>query len=270
MSYVACHKSHGRHDLWRSGSDLAQAGVGNTIDGGTHWVRALRLWMGEIARVVAVNERPLATMAGESLTHAIVKFESGKTATFDCLVMDAPMSKAEPFFRIQGTKGEIELGLHAQGSSTSSIDCMRGSQRITGPGGEESLIIIISSPQTYPSRRLEPVRPTLVRLMKRVWRPWISARGGDTRLLSSLFKALWLTCETFGSTSGTGALDAAGADNSAVGAIAASGALGTAAFFAARAFASRLCFWSRSELGLTFSLSSATRLVVRQRRCDSL
>ena len=92
---------------WRS--DVAQAGGGNTIDGGTHWVRALRVWMGEIARVVAVNERPLTTMAGESLTHAIVKFESGKTATFDCLVMDAPMSKAEPFFRIQGTKGEIVL-----------------------------------------------------------------------------------------------------------------------------------------------------------------
>ena len=36
------------------------------------------------------------------------------------------------------------------------------------PDGEESLIIIISSPQTYPSRRLEPVRPAFVRLMKRV------------------------------------------------------------------------------------------------------
>ena len=84
-------------------------------------------------------------------------------------------------------------------------------------------------------------------------------------LLSSLFKALWLACKALGSTFGAGALDAAGADNSAVGAVAASGALGTAAFFAARALASRLCFWSRSELGLTFSLSSAARLVVRQR-----
>ena len=84
-------------------------------------------------------------------------------------------------------------------------------------------------------------------------------------LLSSLFKALWLACKTLGSTFGAGALDAAGADNSAVGAVAAAGALGTAAFFAARALASRLCFWSRSELGLTFSLSSATRLVARQR-----
>ena len=74
----------------------------------------------------------------------------------------------EALSRGRRDKGDIELGLHAQGSSTSSIDCMRGSQRITGPDGEESLIIIISSPQTYPSRRLEPVRPALVRLMKRV------------------------------------------------------------------------------------------------------
>jgi predicted dehydrogenase len=62
------------------------SGGGNTIDGGTHWVRALRMFMGEIVRVVAINERPLAAMAGESLTHAIVRFQSGKSASFDCLV----------------------------------------------------------------------------------------------------------------------------------------------------------------------------------------
>ena len=38
---------------WRS--DPAQAGGGNTIDGGTHWVRALRVWMGEVDRLVAIN-----------------------------------------------------------------------------------------------------------------------------------------------------------------------------------------------------------------------
>ena len=62
------------------------SGGGNTIDSGTHWVRALRMFMGEIVRVVAINERPLAAMAGESLTHAIVRFQSGKSASFDCLV----------------------------------------------------------------------------------------------------------------------------------------------------------------------------------------
>ena len=65
-------------------------GGGNTIDGGTHWVRALRMWMGEISQVVAINERPLKAMAGESLTHAIIRFQSGKTASFDCLVRCVP------------------------------------------------------------------------------------------------------------------------------------------------------------------------------------
>eukprot|EP01045_Picozoa_sp_COSAG04_P006668 COSAG04_NODE_332_length_16554_cov_392.698590_11_plen_101_part_00 len=88
---------------WRS--DPAQAGGGNTIDGGTHWVRALRVWMGEVDRLVAINERPfkarrpsplaprlagrlpalcasphrvrmrVQAMAGESLTHAILRYE---------------------------------------------------------------------------------------------------------------------------------------------------------------------------------------------------
>jgi predicted dehydrogenase len=91
---------------WRN--DPAQSGGGNTLDGGTHWVRALRVWMGEIESVVAVNEHPLASMAGESLTQAIVRFSSGKSASFHCLVMDAPLSK-QPFFRIQGSKGELVL-----------------------------------------------------------------------------------------------------------------------------------------------------------------
>lgn len=60
---------------WRS--DVAQAGGGNTIDGGTHWVRALTVWMGAVEKVVAINERPFTAMAGESLTHAILRFKSG-------------------------------------------------------------------------------------------------------------------------------------------------------------------------------------------------
>jgi len=91
---------------WRN--DILKAGGGNTIDGGTHWVRALRLWMGEIDRVVAINERPLKAMAGESLTHAIIRFASGKSGSYDCLVTDAALSK-QPFFQIQGSKGEIVL-----------------------------------------------------------------------------------------------------------------------------------------------------------------
>lgn len=63
----------GFEEGWRN--DVKMAGGGNTIDGGTHWVRALRMWLGEIEKVVAINEHPMASMAGESLTHAILKFK---------------------------------------------------------------------------------------------------------------------------------------------------------------------------------------------------
>lgn len=71
-------------------------------------MRALRMWMGEIAQVVAINERPLAAMAGESLTHAIVRFQSGKSASFDCLVrsvsttaMTISATRAAKLLRVQ-------------------------------------------------------------------------------------------------------------------------------------------------------------------------
>ena len=65
----------------------------------------------------------------------------------------------------QWDDGGIELGLHARASSTSAgFDCTRHpSHRITGPKGES--LSTISSLQMNPSRRLEPVRPTLARLM---------------------------------------------------------------------------------------------------------
>ena len=46
------------------------------------------------------SSRPYSAMQGESLTHAIIRFRSGKSASFDCLVVDAPLSK-QPFFQIQ-------------------------------------------------------------------------------------------------------------------------------------------------------------------------
>ena len=45
--------------------------------------------LGEIVKVVAIHERPFKAMAGESLTHAILRFEGGKSASFDCLVVGA-------------------------------------------------------------------------------------------------------------------------------------------------------------------------------------
>ncbi|MCB0116854.1 MAG: Gfo/Idh/MocA family oxidoreductase, partial [Caldilineaceae bacterium] len=57
---------------WRY--DKAITGGGICIDGGAHWIRPLRMWLGEIEEVVAVTGRPLAEMEGESLAHALFRF----------------------------------------------------------------------------------------------------------------------------------------------------------------------------------------------------
>jgi predicted dehydrogenase len=47
-------------------------------------------------------------MAGASFSHAILKFESGCSVSFETLLAPSAISD-QPFFRIQGTKGEIVI-----------------------------------------------------------------------------------------------------------------------------------------------------------------
>jgi predicted dehydrogenase len=87
-----------------------------TFDGATHWIRPLRMWFGTVTKVVAVTGKSLAHMAGASFSHALLKFESGSSASFETLLAPSAISD-QPFFRIQGTKGELvidgfEGGLH--------------------------------------------------------------------------------------------------------------------------------------------------------------
>ncbi|MEZ4678469.1 MAG: Gfo/Idh/MocA family oxidoreductase [Caldilineaceae bacterium] len=89
---------------WRY--ELAQAGGGITIDGGAHWLRPLRMWLGEVAEVSAVTGRPLAEMEGESFMRALLRFDSGVVALFDTLYGGAVLGPSEEF-RVTGTAGEI-------------------------------------------------------------------------------------------------------------------------------------------------------------------
>jgi UDP-N-acetyl-2-amino-2-deoxyglucuronate dehydrogenase len=89
---------------WRY--DKAIAGGGICIDGGAHWIRPLRMWLGEIDEVVAVVGHPLAEMEGESLAHALFRFQSGMVATFDALHAGSFIGPGEEF-RVTGTQGEL-------------------------------------------------------------------------------------------------------------------------------------------------------------------
>lgn len=89
---------------WRY--ERAKTGGGIVIDGGSHWIRPLRMWMGEIREVIGAVDRPLEQMEGESLVRSLIRFESGKVATFDALMAETVLAP-EPWWRITGTKGEI-------------------------------------------------------------------------------------------------------------------------------------------------------------------
>src|SRR5262249_15874927 len=57
---------------WRF--DAAAAGGGVVIDTGSHWLRPLRVWLGEADETIAALGRPHADMEGESLCRALIRF----------------------------------------------------------------------------------------------------------------------------------------------------------------------------------------------------
>ncbi len=94
-------------DAWRL--SRAAMGGGIALDTGSHFMRPLRMWLGEIDEVVAAMERPYARMEGESLARALFRFRSGVVASFSLLMSDGALAPQDTF-RITGTKGEITIG----------------------------------------------------------------------------------------------------------------------------------------------------------------
>ena len=99
---------YGGESAWRLESGAAGGGV--CIDTGSHYIRPLRMWLGEIEEVVAALGHPYREMEGESLARALFRFRSGPLASFDLLLTPAPLGPQE-MFRITGTAGEISIGL---------------------------------------------------------------------------------------------------------------------------------------------------------------
>jgi UDP-N-acetyl-2-amino-2-deoxyglucuronate dehydrogenase len=91
---------------WRY--DLAATGGGIVIDGGAHWIRPLRMWLGEVDEAVAVTGRPDKEMEGESYARALLRFKSGVVASFDAMRVGFALNQ-QANFRLIGTKGEIAI-----------------------------------------------------------------------------------------------------------------------------------------------------------------
>ena len=93
-------------DSWRY--EVARTGGGIVVDGGAHWIRPLRMWLGEVEEVVATTAQLLPVMQGESLAHALLRFRSGVVASFQAITHDAPLWEG-PWWRLTGTAGEIVI-----------------------------------------------------------------------------------------------------------------------------------------------------------------
>ncbi len=93
-------------DGWRF--SLAASGGGVAMDAGSHFLRPLRMWCGELEEVVAVTGRPQPEMEGESLCRALCRFPNGVVASFDA-VLGIAAGATVPRFQITGTAGEIVI-----------------------------------------------------------------------------------------------------------------------------------------------------------------
>ena len=91
---------------WRF--DQAAAGGGVVIDTGSHWLRPLRVWLGEVDEVVAALGHPDPRMEGESLCRALLRFDSGIVASFDAMLMTGGIAP-QPLFTVTGTTGELTV-----------------------------------------------------------------------------------------------------------------------------------------------------------------
>jgi predicted dehydrogenase len=98
---------------WRF--DRRETGGGIGIDLGSHWIRPLRIWMGEIAEVAAALDHPAAEMEGESLVRALLRFASGRCASFEAAALPGATLGPDALFRITGSRGEIAIESRAGG-----------------------------------------------------------------------------------------------------------------------------------------------------------
>jgi predicted dehydrogenase len=91
---------------WRLRADAAGGGV--AVDAGSHFLRPLRMWCGELAEVVAVTAKRDPAMEVESLCRALCRFRNGVVASFDALLAP-PSGTRVPRFQVTGTTGEIVI-----------------------------------------------------------------------------------------------------------------------------------------------------------------
>mgnify|MGYP001230598201 CR=1 FL=1 len=97
---------YGGENPWRLSSAIAGGGI--ALDAGSHWIRPLRIWLGEVDEVVGALGYPWKPMQGESLVRALLRFRSGVVSSLDGLMKDSPFA-SEPMFRLSGQRADLTI-----------------------------------------------------------------------------------------------------------------------------------------------------------------
>ena len=85
-----------------------KSGGGVFIDGGAHWIRPLRLMLGEVDTVIGSFGSHIPRREVESYGQALIKFESGVVASFQAVLTAGRLGPIIDF-RITGSEGEIVI-----------------------------------------------------------------------------------------------------------------------------------------------------------------
>lgn len=103
---------------WRYSKDVMGGGV--VVDGGAHWIRPLRLLLGEVEQVVGTTARPVSDYEGESLGRALLRHASGVTSVYEASVLppSAAFGPMAAGWQIIGTKGEIRIDAGSVGAGS--------------------------------------------------------------------------------------------------------------------------------------------------------
>ncbi len=91
---------------WRFFKDRAGGGV--CMDGGAHWIRPMRIMLGEIDEVIASTGSHIPSRETESFGLALIRFQSGVIGTFKAVLTGGAVGPVEDF-RITGSEGEIVI-----------------------------------------------------------------------------------------------------------------------------------------------------------------
>ncbi len=89
---------------WRFYAERSGGGI--SIDGGAHWIRPLRMLLGEIDEVIAETRDHTPRREGESVALALFRFKSGVVASFEAVEYEGAIGPVQDL-RVTGTLGEL-------------------------------------------------------------------------------------------------------------------------------------------------------------------